>query len=264
MKKITGCGLLPYACYNGKLYILLGREQYPSLKFSDFGGHIEFGEKSIQCAIREGYEETMGILGNQSQLKEMVDDKKNITVDTYNCYLLKTSYDKNLPNIYRNIYNYFTKCAQTKHGRYVIPSCPEGWFEKKEIKWYEMNDLKKQIKNNNNSFNKRIKKIINFIDRYYMIKGCSLEYKLRIDDKKNISIRNNNILDKKSKQERRKSNSKEERRLKSKSKSKRRKSKQKKSKSKKRRYKNKSIKRYKSINKNYKNNKKGDGPLSNL
>ena len=65
-----GSGILPVAIKNNKLYLLFSREYiYSSYvdggKWSDFGGHKEGSESNKETAIREGWEESSGFLGNK-------------------------------------------------------------------------------------------------------------------------------------------------------------------------------------------------------
>ena len=75
MGKKNGAGILPIAFHNNKIYILCAREQKVdgwdgSRLYSDFGGGIEKDEGFIDCAVREGYEESMGIIGSKFTLRK--------------------------------------------------------------------------------------------------------------------------------------------------------------------------------------------------
>ena len=74
-------GILPMAIKDKNVFFLFGRETVDNVfrdsgKWSDFGGGIEKGEKLEDVAIREGWEETSGILGNQQKVKDLVEKKQ--------------------------------------------------------------------------------------------------------------------------------------------------------------------------------------------
>ena len=124
-------GLLPYAWVKGQPVLLLGREMYlprwdGSRRWAPFGGGVHSGEKPYRAALREGYEETMGLFGTPRELARKVDRKAwkhagGLTL------LLPVKYDKNIPAYFRNFFRY----AQACKGR----ACPEGWYEKTQIQW---------------------------------------------------------------------------------------------------------------------------------
>ena len=69
-KKRCGGGILPFAMHNNRIYFLFSRERKIFNKhrdrglYSDFGGSQEKNESPQQVAIREGNEESNGILGD--------------------------------------------------------------------------------------------------------------------------------------------------------------------------------------------------------
>lgn len=163
---IKYCGVLPFAREptSGKLMFLLGREVdikdwHDSNKWSDFGGKpleeellvyekygMDHGLKD--AAIRECYEETMGMLGCIDYLRTrqlertciVNDDGKTIAL----IYTMPIMYDERLPTYYNRVYNYFKKCAKDHpelKGFKYIPSCPEGYMEKTELKWFTIDDI---------------------------------------------------------------------------------------------------------------------------
>ena len=159
---ISGCGILPIAKSNNKIYFLLGKEQIfkgwsGSNKFCDFGGKIENNENVLDCAAREGYEETLGLLGSLSDIRKMVSPDSEQFIDVFMTpkknehfiVAIKIYYNKYLPKMYNDVFEYFTKCAdKTDDGKFIIKSCPNGFFEKSEIKWFSYDELKKLVENN--------------------------------------------------------------------------------------------------------------------
>ena len=108
-------GVLPYAwSAHGQPLLLLGREQYGknwsgSRRWSPFGGGVDPGETPARAALREGYEETMGLFGTPAELARRVDRKAwkhkgGVTL------LLPVDHDPNLPRYFRNMYKYARRC----------------------------------------------------------------------------------------------------------------------------------------------------------
>jgi len=133
-------GVLPYTVVGGKVAVLLGKELKVdgwsgSNLWAPFGGGIDPGESACNAALREGYEETMGMFGTPAELKDKVDDTPWIHKGGLT-YLLRIPYDRQLPTYFRNFYRYSRACkAQT---------CPEGWYEKTKLKWVWLHKLSEQ------------------------------------------------------------------------------------------------------------------------
>lgn len=56
-------------------------------------------------------------------------------------YLLPIAFDARLPDTWNGIADYFMRCARNVDGKLVIPSCPEGFFEKKRIQWFSEREI---------------------------------------------------------------------------------------------------------------------------
>ena len=134
-----GAGVLFFAVFNHQTYFLLGKENSCN-KWSDFGGTNNPNETHFNCAVRECYEETHGIFGSLDDYKEKI--KRNFVTNiikknkNYNTFLVKIDYDYNLPNYYNNNYN-FLKSQNSNLGKL------EGLMEKKEMKWFTLDELAK-------------------------------------------------------------------------------------------------------------------------
>ena len=76
-----GAGILPVTVHRGKVYFLFSREYIGSKDdgglWSDFGGSKEKNESFFDTAVREGYEESGGFLGNKSDIKKGKKYRKN-------------------------------------------------------------------------------------------------------------------------------------------------------------------------------------------
>ena len=82
---LNGGGLLPVATDNsGNLKFLFGLERdhwIDSIKgWSDFGGATDGDENRFDTACREGEEEMVGFLGDKTELKKNVMEKKEIAI----------------------------------------------------------------------------------------------------------------------------------------------------------------------------------------
>ena len=105
-------GILPVTFENDKIYFLLSRETKDvkyrgSGKWSDFGGSIEKGETLKQTAIREGYEESSGILGEEKRIKKLVEENlvKKYRVNNFTTFVVEIkNMDKEVINIYKYIH----------------------------------------------------------------------------------------------------------------------------------------------------------------
>ena len=137
---------------NGVKYYLIGREHEEvgwdgSGKWSDFGGDPE-DETPLVGAAREFYEETMGFFGNLSDIVHKLKGNKRISVPGGYTYLYKIKYDPDLPGLFERVHRYFLQCAKMhkyKQGYMGIPSCPDGLFEKTDIKWVSEAELRKAV-----------------------------------------------------------------------------------------------------------------------
>lgn len=147
-------GVLPFAIYRNKIYLLLGREKYvkdwrASHKWSDFGGRLEKGEKIKEGAAREFYEESMGlIVGSKEEALAMLDDQLCYRGPNSIIYLVLVPFNPTLPIIFKNVYNYITDFALSKpqncnlkiiKGQINLPE--EGFFEKVAINWIPIDQV---------------------------------------------------------------------------------------------------------------------------
>jgi len=157
-----GGSILPVTIYNNKLYFLFGRERDidENPGWSDFGGGTDKGETFLETAIREGGEELTGFLGNDNDIKKMLTkygtyniDYKSKGYSTYRCHIFPMNYDIWLPYYYNNNQRFLQKRLDPN----VIKNTKI--FEKTEIKWFSINDIKK----NYNSFRSFYKNIIDLI-----------------------------------------------------------------------------------------------------
>ena len=134
-----GAGILPITLVKNSIFILLGQERYDN-KWSDFGGSHHPKERIFDTAIREGMEELNGILGTKEKLKKKVENNLILRVsndnDAYTSYVFNLTYDENLVEYFDNI----NKFAEQNLNNIILKN--NGLYEKKAIKWYNINDFK--------------------------------------------------------------------------------------------------------------------------
>ena len=142
-----GAGILPSTIHNRKLYFLFGKEgkyEDSAPGFSDFGGGTDNDESFLETAVREGGEELTGFLGNDNDIHKMLSKCGTYNIDyktdghkTYRMHIFPFEYNEMLPHYYNNNQRFLQKRLDPK----VLKT--SKIFEKAEIKWVCINDLKK-------------------------------------------------------------------------------------------------------------------------
>jgi hypothetical protein len=142
-----GAGILPTTIHNRKLYFLFGKEgkyEDSAPGFSDFGGGTDNDESFLETAVREGGEELTGFLGNDNDIHKMLSKCGTYNIDyktdghkTYRMHIFPFEYNEMLPHYYNNNQRFLQKRLDPK----VLKT--SKIFEKAEIKWVCINDLKK-------------------------------------------------------------------------------------------------------------------------
>jgi len=144
-----GASILPVTIFKGKLYFLFGKERAiddnPGL--SDFGGGTDANESYIQTAIREGGEELTGFLGSDKDIKHLLTKYGTFNIDyksdgygIYRVHIFPMEYDAMLPHYYNNNQRFLQKRLDPKIIR------DTKIFEKTEIRWMCIDDMKTQKK----------------------------------------------------------------------------------------------------------------------
>jgi 8-oxo-dGTP pyrophosphatase MutT (NUDIX family) len=143
-----GAGILPTTIRNNKLYFLFGKEnkfEDSAPGFSDFGGGTDKDETYFQTAVREAGEELTGFLGNDTDIKKLLNKHGTYNIDyktgekfkTYRMHIFHMAYDPMLEFYYNNNQRFIQKRLDPK----VIQS--SKIFEKEEIRWICVDDLMK-------------------------------------------------------------------------------------------------------------------------
>ena len=142
-----GASILPITVYKNKVYLLFGKERDidENPGWSDFGGGTDKKESFMETAIREGGEEMTGFLGNDNDIRKLLKKYGTYTVDynskgytTYRVHIFPLEYDPSLPFYYNNNQAFLQKRLDPD----IIKNTKI--FEKVEIKWFSIDELKNQ------------------------------------------------------------------------------------------------------------------------
>jgi 8-oxo-dGTP pyrophosphatase MutT (NUDIX family) len=139
---MPGSAILPATIINGKLYFLFGKEnkfEKSAPGFSDFGGGMEKGEKPYEAAIRKACEEMTGFLGNEKEVKSLMEKHGTykVEIENYTSFIFPLQYDTQLVKYYNNNQRYLQRKLPDKVFKTT------RIFEKEEIRWIKADDLKK-------------------------------------------------------------------------------------------------------------------------
>ena len=141
--------MIPVALHNGDLYFLFGQENYvikDASKDHDwgaFGGSAKPGESEMDTCVREGAEELNGFFGNKHDFRALLlkNQVLKLTYDTRVTYLMRVDYDERLPLYFNNNYRFLKE----NHTLRAIAAHPEnGYFEKSHVRWFTLEDLKRE------------------------------------------------------------------------------------------------------------------------
>lgn len=160
---LKGGGIIFTSIHNDKLYFLLGRENKycnnGAGKWCDFGGGIDDNEKNIiESVSREASEEITGFFGDKNDIySQVVLNKKRYYIDNngYRIFIIPMKYDENLPYYFNNNQKVLQKYVPNKLLK------TSKIFEKDKIKYFTINELKKNQSVLRKFFKESVKKIIN-------------------------------------------------------------------------------------------------------
>ena len=192
-----GGSVLPATLINGVLHFLFGKERDMDENpgWSDFGGGTENGESYITTAIREGGEELTGFLGSEKEIKKLLNKygTYNVTYpgsnghSGYRVHIFPLEYDKYLPYYYNNNQRFLQK--RLPHN--VIRDTKI--FEKQEIKWWSLNEIKNNKKKFRSFYQNIVDMILKDIDKINIFINKSLtQKKTKIRSNKSISLKYKN------------------------------------------------------------------------
>ncbi len=171
---MVGSSILPACFYNGTLYFLFGKENSlaDTPGWSDFGGGVDPGESIYKTALREGGEELTGFLGDSKKIGSLI--KKNggifkMQYETYHIHLFNLPYNADLVKYYNDNHQFLW---QRMNKKYLTNT---KLFEKIEIKWFSLQEMKKR-KNEFRNFYQNVVELILKEEpniRKFLSKKCS-------------------------------------------------------------------------------------------
>ena len=138
--------ILPVTIHKNKLYFLFGKEnsmEDSSKGWSDFGGGVDKGETPYDTALREGGEELTGFLGDKNIIKKLIKNGGGvykIIHNDYHVHIFFMEYDENLPKYYNQNHAFLWNRMDKKLLN------DSKLFEKIEINWFSIDDMKKRRK----------------------------------------------------------------------------------------------------------------------
>jgi 8-oxo-dGTP pyrophosphatase MutT (NUDIX family) len=143
--------ILPVCLVKGELYFLFGLEnEYADTPgWADFGGGCENNETPYQTALREGYEESSGLLNPKELAKHGV---LKIVHGTYHIFVVKQEYDEHVVKYFNRMHE-FVKKRKPELLKTVL-------FEKQKIEWFCIDDMKNRRKEFRNFYQDIVDKII--------------------------------------------------------------------------------------------------------
>ena len=133
--------------------ILLGKEsengrinKTDANMYSEFYGDINKNESIPQAAGRILFEKSMNMIVEQNEFEKLIiDNKINYKIDNNNIiFLYKIDYNefKYIPSYFKKIYDYFFKCTtDNSMNTWNIDSCPIGFMDKSELRWFNYRDI---------------------------------------------------------------------------------------------------------------------------
>ena len=136
--------ILPVTIHNNKLYFLFGKEnpmEDSASGWSDFGGEIDKGETPYITALREGGEELTGFLGDNKDIRKLIQKNGgtfNIDCNEYRVHMFYLPYDENLPKYFNQNHKFLWE----RMDQNILNNTK--LFEKIEIQWFSIDDLNQQ------------------------------------------------------------------------------------------------------------------------
>jgi hypothetical protein len=144
-----GGGVIPVAMHDGQLHFLFGQENdvihdaSKNQDWGDFGGSAKPGESEMDTCVREGAEELNGFFGNKHDFRALL--RKNqvikLTYDTRVTHLMRVDYDERLPLYFNNNYRFI---KENQNLRAIAAHPENGYFEKSHVRWFTLEDLKRE------------------------------------------------------------------------------------------------------------------------
>ena len=175
-----GAGILPTTIHHSKLYFLFGKENSlaDTPGWSDFGGGVDKGESIYATALREGGEELTGFLGDGKQIEALIQKAGGVykmQYETYHIHLFNLPYNLDLVKHYNDNHRFLW---QRMNKKFLTNT---KLFEKIEIKWFSLREMKKR----RNEFRNFYRNVVDLIlkeepsIRRFLSKKCSTRGRTR-------------------------------------------------------------------------------------
>lgn len=172
-KKIKNISVFIYAKHTEQIIFLLGLENNTPYNktdinlYSEIHGQIMNEESINQAFERIIFEKTMNLIDTDNF--EKIIHKLPYVIDLPNqkiVFALNINYssNENIPKYFNKIFAYLNMCTSSNtFGHTIIESCPIGFLDKSELKWFNFTDIKKQENIFSLNFYKNLTLIINKI-----------------------------------------------------------------------------------------------------
>jgi 8-oxo-dGTP pyrophosphatase MutT (NUDIX family) len=140
---MVGSSILPACFYKGEIYFLFGKENSlaDTPGWSDFGGGVDKGESVYATAMREGGEELTGFLGDGKQIEAFIKRSGGVykmQYETYHIHLFNLPYNMDLVKHYNDNHQFLWHRMNKKFLTNT------KLFEKIEIQWFGLREMKKR------------------------------------------------------------------------------------------------------------------------
>lgn len=151
-----GAGVLIYKVSDNKIYFLLSKENLvlskkynKENKYCDFGGKKSINDNNyIDTASREFYEDTMGSFYTLCEMKDILINCPVFYNEKYKYhqFLLNLDLSEDKVNTYNKIKSYLKssiKVIEQNNNLFYqkMPCSQDGYVEKSEIRWFELNEI---------------------------------------------------------------------------------------------------------------------------
>jgi hypothetical protein len=172
--KINNVSIFIYAKNNNKITFLLGKENNTPFNktdvdlYSELHGTFINDESVEQATSRIIFEKTMNMIEDTDKLEKIISslpyeiDKENNRI----IFAYEINYAENImvPKFYNKIFTYLNLCTTSNtQGHTFIDSCPIGFLDKSELRWFLTNDIWTNQTKFSVDFYRNLDKIINKI-----------------------------------------------------------------------------------------------------
>jgi hypothetical protein len=154
--------IIIYSVYNNNILLLLGSEADTKPNKTDIGQYSEFYHNLTEADInidktladinipliasRILFEKTMNLITEPDEFEKMIINNQIPFLIHLNqiIFVYKINYNKHklAPDYYNRIYRYLSICSVSNSlNNKIIESCPIGFFDKSELKWFDTNEI---------------------------------------------------------------------------------------------------------------------------